>query len=68
MTSKIFTIQVKITVRKDYTVRATDEDEAIKLLQKAGIVSSDYERDREQYYNEDYEVIGTSETKKPDVE
>jgi len=66
MTSKIFTIQVAITIRKDYTVRAKDEDEAITLLKEACIVSTECTTD--EYYNEDYEVIGTSTTEKPDVE
>ena len=70
MTSKIFTVQVTMTVRKDYTVRAKDEDEAVTLLQQAGIVSTEVTAGigDDEYYNENYEVIGLSTTKKPDVE
>lgn len=70
MTSKIYIVQVRMTVRKDYTVRAKDEDEAIELLQEAGIVSTSTEAGigADEYYNEDYEVIGISTTEKPDVE
>jgi hypothetical protein len=68
MTSKIYIVQVRMTVRKDYTVRAKDEDEAIELLQEAGIVSTKAGIGADEYYNEDYEVIGTSKTEKPDVE
>jgi hypothetical protein len=45
-----------MVIRKSYTVKAEDEDEAIELLMEAGIVSSDYERGRDYYYNEDYEA------------
>ena len=70
MTSKIYIVQVRMTVRKDYTVRAQDEDEAIELLQEACIVSTDTTAGigSDEYYNEDYEVIGISTTEKPDVE
>ena len=68
MTSKIYIVQVRMTVRKDYTVRAQDEDEAIELLQEAGIVSTKAGIGSDEYYNEDYEVIGISTTEKPDVE
>ena len=70
MTSKIYIVQVRMTVRKDYTVRAEDEDEAVELLQEAGIVSTDTTAGigSDEYYNEDYEVIGISTTEKPDVE
>ena len=70
MSSKIYIVQVRMTVRKDYTVRAKDEDEAIELLQEAGIVSTSTEAGigADEYYNEDYEVIGISTTEKPDVE
>ena len=68
MTSKIYIVQVRMTVRKDYTVRAKDEDEAVELLQEAGIVSTEAGTGADEYYNEDYEVIGTSTTEKPDVE
>jgi hypothetical protein len=70
MSSKIYIVQVRMTVRKDYTVRAKDEDEAVELLQEAGIVStSTYaSAGANEYYNEDYEVIGISTTEKPDVE
>lgn len=70
MTSKIYIVQVRMTVRKDYTVRAQDEEEAIELLQEAGIVSTDTTAGigSDEYYNEDYEVIGISTTEKPDVE
>ena len=70
MSSKIYIVQVRMTVRKDYTVRAKDEDEAVELLQEAGIVSTDTTAGigSDEYYNEDYEVIGISTTEKPDVE
>ena len=70
MTSKIYIVQVRMTVRKDYTVRAQDEEVAIELLQEAGIVSTDTTAGigSDEYYNEDYEVIGISTTEKPDVE
>lgn len=70
MTSKIYIVQVRMTVRKDYTVRAEDEDEAVELLMEAGIVSTDTTAGigSDEYYNEDYEVIGISTTEKPDVE
>jgi len=70
MPSKIYIVQVRMTVRKDYTVRAKDEDEAVELLQEAGIVSTSTEAGigADEYYNEDYEVIGISTTEKPDVE
>ena len=70
MTSKIYIVQVRMTVVKDYTVRAQDEDEAVELLQEAGIVSTDTTAGigSDEYYNEDYEVIGISTTEKPDVE
>ena len=70
MPSKIYIVQVRMTVRKDYTVRAEDEDEAVELLMEAGIVSTDTTAGigSDEYYNEDYEVIGTSKTEKPDVE
>lgn len=68
--SKIYTVQVRMTVRKDYTVRAEDEDEAVELLKESGIVSTDTTAGigSDEYYNEDYEVIGISTTEKPDVE
>lgn len=70
MPSKIYIVQVRMTVRKDYTVRAEDEDEAVELLMEAGIVSTDTTAGigSDEYYNEDYEVIGISTTEKPDVE
>lgn len=70
MSSKIYIVQVRMTVVKDYTVRAQDEDEAVELLQEAGIVSTDTTAGigSDEYYNEDYEVIGISTTEKPDVE
>jgi hypothetical protein len=70
MTSKIFTVQVTMTVRKDYTVRAKDEGEAVTLLQQAGIVSTELTSGvgDDEYYREDYEVVGISANKKPDVE
>jgi len=54
--SKIYTVCVRMVIQKSYTVKAEDEDEAVRLLMEAGIVSSDYETDRQQYYNEDYEA------------
>jgi hypothetical protein len=54
--SKIYTVCVSMVIRKSYTVKAEDEDEAVELLMESGIVSSEHERDREQYYNEDYEA------------
>ena len=54
--SKIYTVCVRMVIRKSYTVKAEDEDEAVELLMESGIVSSEYERDRDQYYNEDYEA------------
>jgi hypothetical protein len=63
-TSKIFTIQVTITVIKDYTVRAKDECEAITLLQEACIVSTEFTPDVgvDKYYEEDFKVVRTSAT------
>lgn len=67
--SKIYVVQVRMTVIKDYTVRAKDEDEAVELLQEAGIVSTEAGIGSDEDYNEDYEVIGTSsKTEKPDVD
>ncbi len=67
MTSKIFTIQVTITVRKDYKVRAENGDEAITLLQEACVVSTEDTPDIavDKYYEEDYEVVGTSADIRP---
>lgn len=68
--SKIYTVQVRMTVRKDYTVRAEDEDRAVELLMESGIVSTNVTAGigSDEYYNEDYEVIGISTAEKPDVE
>jgi hypothetical protein len=62
--SKIFTIEVTITIRKDYKVRAENGDEAIMLLAESCVVSTEDTPDIcvDKYYEEDYRVVGTSTT------
>ena len=56
--SKIYTVCVRMVIRKSYTVKAEDEDEAVELLKEAGIVSTDITAGigSDEYYSEDYEA------------
>ena len=54
--SKIYTVCVRMVIRKSYTVKAEDEDEAVELLKEAGIVSTEAGIGSDEYYSEDYEA------------
>lgn len=66
--TKTFTVEATITVRKQYTVVAADESEAIAKLTESGIVNASNEDDRDEDYEEDFEVLGETETDTPDVD
>jgi hypothetical protein len=66
--TKTFTVEATITVRKQYTVVAADESEAIEKLTESGIVTAANEDDRDEDYEEEFEVLGESETENPDVD
>jgi hypothetical protein len=64
---KAYEIEVKFTIKKTYTVAASNEDEAIEKLAESGIVTSACTGPNEDY-NEDYDVRRLVDIKYPDVE
>lgn len=67
-TPKAYKVEAIITVRKFYTVVAEDESEAISKLAESGIVTAANEDGRDEDYEEDYEVLGLTDTDNPDVD
>lgn len=65
----LYDVQVIITVKKTYTVKAADEDEAEQKLAESGIVSCNAEDGVDEDYEEEYKVLGKSKSPEPpDVE
>jgi hypothetical protein len=65
----LYDVQVTITIKKTYTVKADNKDEAVEKLAESGVVSSTAENGVPEDYDEEYNVLGKSKSsKKPDVE
>jgi hypothetical protein len=64
---KAYEIQVTFTIKKTYTVAASNEEEATEKLAESGIVTSACTGPNEDY-NEDYDVRRIVDIKYPDVE
>jgi hypothetical protein len=54
--SNVYEVVVTTTIKKRYTVRARSEDQAEEKLAESGIVSV-MPDSRDEYYEENYEVI-----------
>ena len=68
---KIYIIEAKITVRKNYTVKANCVNSAITKLMEAGIVCAAPENNRNEKYSEEYDVlkiIDTNDNNEDDVD
>lgn len=65
---KAYKIEVTMIVKKQYTVVADSEEEAVEKLSDSGMVCVASESDREESYDEDYDVLDTVEVEEPDVE
>ena len=67
--SQVYNVEVTMTVRKLYRVKASDKDEAIQKLVDSGIVNTQSESGFPEDYDEVYKVVGAdSSGKKADVE
>ena len=64
---EVFEVRVTMIVHKSYYVEAKDGEEAIQKLTDSGIVSPNSEEDRDENYEEEYNICGVGVDREPDI-